>query len=65
MVRLVGQEGGKRATVAVVAAGCLAVAGERLHVLKDAAWREAGAAPSAATSGEQAFEATSRAAAMD
>eukprot|EP00969_Alexandrium_andersonii_P181452 8018489-Alexandrium_andersonii.AAC.1 len=63
MVRLVGQEGGKRAAVTAVAAGQLEVAGERLHVLQDAAWREAGAAPSTTLPGEQAFEAMSRAAA--
>eukprot|EP00969_Alexandrium_andersonii_P282949 12508082-Alexandrium_andersonii.AAC.1 len=65
MVRLVGQEGGKRAAIAVVAAGHLEVAGERLHVLQDASWREAGAAPSTAIPGERAFEAMSRAAGMD
>eukprot|EP00969_Alexandrium_andersonii_P221868 9798626-Alexandrium_andersonii.AAC.1 len=65
MARLVGQEGGKRAAIAVVVAGRLEVAGERLHVLQDAAWREAGAAPSTTIPGEQAFEAMSRAAAMD
>eukprot|EP00969_Alexandrium_andersonii_P250458 11068962-Alexandrium_andersonii.AAC.1 len=46
MVWLVGQEGGKRAAAAVVAAGQLEVAGERLRVLQDASWRESGAAPS-------------------
>eukprot|EP00969_Alexandrium_andersonii_P275301 12166783-Alexandrium_andersonii.AAC.1 len=51
--------------MAVVAAGRLEVAGEGLRVLQDAAWREAGAAPSTAVPGEQAFEAMSRAAAMD
>eukprot|EP00969_Alexandrium_andersonii_P032802 1432268-Alexandrium_andersonii.AAC.1 len=65
MSRLVGQEGGKRAAIAVAAAGRLEVAGERLHVLQDVAWREAGTAPSTAIPGEQAFEAMSRAAAMD
>eukprot|EP00969_Alexandrium_andersonii_P049188 2158440-Alexandrium_andersonii.AAC.1 len=62
-VRLIGQEGGKRAAIAVVAAGSLEVAGEGLAVLQDAAWRKAGSAPSATQPGEQAFEAN--AAAMD
>eukprot|EP00969_Alexandrium_andersonii_P347993 15387252-Alexandrium_andersonii.AAC.1 len=46
-------------------AGSWMVGGERLHVLRDASWREAGAAPSTALPGEQAFEAMSRAAGVD